>query len=445
MERTILVIGAGSAGASACFAARKQDRKAEIVCVNAEPHATYSRCALPFVIGGEIDSFDRPTVFDFDFYKSQKIRVIPGVGVDSVDISRRTADTSAGEIEYSALVIATGGRARIPDIPGVEHEGTFVLRTRDDGAAILERARAGGNAVINGASFIALEAAEALKRRGMKVTCIIRSRALRSMVDQQFSKILEDKLTEKGIDVLKGAPVSAILGDEKVKAVAVDGQEIPTDIVVMCTGTAPDVRLAESMELKIGPTGGIKVSKRMETSTEGVFAAGDCVQSECEIRKCETLSGLGTVATRQGMVAGANAAGGNLQAPPVLGASVMKLFDLEVGAVGLTEDFAREAGFDVAAATLKYPTLPHYYPGGGEAQVRLLADTATGRILGGQVVVETGAAQRVNMLSIAILKGMTVSELHMADFCYSPPCSDIWAPEAIAAGSLERRLERSKR
>jgi NADH oxidase (H2O2-forming) len=440
MERRIIVVGAGSAGASACFAARKQDRKAEIICINKEPHPTYSRCALPFVIGGEIDSFDTPTVFGFDFYRSQKVEIIPGVEVESIDTAAKRVKTSEGGFDYTALILATGGTARVPEMPGAQLDGVFVLRTRDDGAAIMARAKAGSNALINGASFIALEAAEALKRRGMKVTCVIRSRALRSMVDQQFSRIVEDKLAEKGIEVLKGSALCAVTGEGGVSGAVAGESEIPTDMVIMCTGTAPEVGLARRSGLAIGQTGGIEVNERMETSAAGVYAAGDCVESRCFIRGVPMLSGLGTIATRQGMTAGANAAGGEATAPPVLGASVMKLFDVEIGAVGLTEDSAKDAGIEAVAAGLKYPTLPHYYPGGSEAHVRLIALKDTGVIIGGQVMVSRGAAERVNMLSAAILKGITASELHMADFCYSPPCSDIWAAEAIAAGGLERRL-----
>ena len=444
MERKIVVIGAGSAGASACFSARKQDRKAEIICINREPYPTYSRCALPFVIGGEIDSFDTIMVFRPDFYKSQNIEIMLGTHVESADVAGKRLKTSAGEIDYTALVLATGGKASVPNVPGARLNGVFVLRTRDDGRSILDLAQAGKNAVINGASFIALEVAEALRRRGMNVTCAIRSRALRSMIDEPFSQLVEEKLIENGIAVMKGSPLTKVLGDKKVTGVLVGEKDVRADMVVMCTGTVPETELARSMGIDIGQTDGIKVNVRMETSAKDIFAAGDCVESQCFIRKVPMLSGLGTVATRQGMVAGANAAGGDAQAPPVLGAAVMKLFDMEIGAIGLTEDFAREAGFEVAASTIKYPSLPHYYPGGTDVHVRLLADKKSCKIIGGQILVKKGAAERVNMLSAAILKGMTASELHMADFCYSPPCADIWAAEAVAAGGLVKRLEKGR-
>ena len=265
------------------------------------------------------------------------------------------------------------------------------------------------------------------------------------MIDQQFSKIVEEKLVQNGIEVLKDFPVSSIQGSDSVTGVVVNEKEIAAETVIMCTGTAPDVEIARSMNAELGETGGVKVNSHMETSVNAVFAAGDCVESTCFIREAPVLSGLGTIATRQGIVAGANAAGGDTYAPPVLGASVMKLFDIEIGAVGLTEDFAKDAGFDVAASTVKYPTLPHYYPGGSVAHTRLLADKSNGRLIGGQVIADQGAAQRVNMLSLAILNKMTVDELHMADFCYSPPCSDIWAAEAITAGGLATRLRKSRK
>lgn len=437
-----MVIGAGSAGASACFSARKQDRKAEIVCINKERYPTYSRCALPFVIGGEIDSFDTTTVFGPGFFEKQNIELLLGAEVESVNIKERVVRISDRKIEFTSLVLATGGKGRMPDIPGIKLDGIFVLRTRDDGDDILKSSTKGKKAIINGASFIALEVAEALKHRGMDVSCVIRSRALRSMVDKQFSVMIEEKLEENGIKVLRGAPVTEITGDGTVTGAIVDGDTIPADMVVMCTGTEPDVDLARTMGLDIGRTGGIRVNEQLETSASNIFAAGDCAEGQCLIRKQPFISGLGTIATRQGMVAGANAAGASLGSPPVLGASIMRLFDIEIGAVGPTEDFARDAGFDIAVGGVKYPDRPHYYPGGKDVHVRLLADKKDGRIIGGQVIAKEGVAARINMLSLAIQNGMTARELQMADFCYSPPCSDTWAPEAIAATGLARRLQR---
>ncbi|MCX7704138.1 MAG: hypothetical protein N2234_08605 [Planctomycetota bacterium] len=121
----------------------------------------------------------------------------------------------------------------------------------------------------------------------------------------------------------------------------------------------------------------------------------------------------------------------------------MRLFGLEIGSVGLTETQAKDANLDVIAMQVKYPSLPHYFEGGEEVPVRMIAEKQTGKILGAQILCREAAALRVNLISTAILAGVTVSQFADSDFCYSPPCSDIWAPEAIAAQTIMRRLKRS--
>ena len=444
MAKKIVVIGAGTAGASAAFAARKQDRNCEITVLSAENLPTYSRCGIPFVIGGEIESFNKIVVFPQESFKSQKINLRLGTTGRALDIRDKTVHLTNGEkISFDSLVIATGAIASVPQITGANTPGVFVLRTIEDGKKILTSASPGTKTVINGASFIAIEAAEALERKGVEVTLVIRSRPLRSMLDEPVSKIVEQTLIKNGITIITGNEISAVLGDSRVQGVKVGGETVAADMVIMCTGVEPDVRLAKEAGLAIGEAGGIRVDARLMTSAPEIFAAGDCVEYPHAVSGRPFVSGLGTVATRQGMVAGTNAAGGDLPAPPVLGATVLELFDAHIGSVGLTEASAKEAQFLALSAMTKHSSLPHYYPGGVPVTVRLIADSASCRILGAQIVAPSGAgvAQRINGLSIAILKGATAQELANADFCYSPPVSDIWAAEAVAAQALLRRIE----
>jgi NADH oxidase (H2O2-forming) len=448
MARKIVIVGAGTAGASAAFAARKQDRNCEITLLSAESVPTYSRCGLPFVIGGEIESFSKIIVFPEKSFKSQNINLRLGTTVRTLDIRNKTIRlTKAEEISFDSLVIATGAIASFPQISGADTLSVFVLRTVEDGSKILACAAPGRKIVINGASYIAVELAEALERKGAEVTLIIRSRPLRGMLDEPVSKMVEQVLIENGIAVIRGKEISAVLGDSRVNAVKVGGETVQADVVIMCTGVEPDVRLAKEAGLAIGEAGGIRVDERLLTSAQDIFAAGDCVEYPHAVSGKPFVSGLGTVATKQGMVAGANAAGGDCSAPPVLGAAVLKLFGVQVGSVGLTEVAAKEAGFTPVSAMTSHPSLPHYYPGAVPVTVRLIADSASNRILGGQVVApcQAGVAQRINALSVAILKSVTAQELAGADFCYSPPVSDIWAAEAVAAQALIRRIESERR
>ncbi|MCK5578711.1 MAG: hypothetical protein KAI63_04220, partial [Planctomycetes bacterium] len=194
-----------------------------------------------------------------------------------------------------------------------------------------------------------------------------------------------------------------------------------------------------------GQTGGIKVNERLESNLKDIYAAGDCAEVVSALTGEPILIGLGTIAARQGVVAGANAIGGDKKAPPVLNSSILKTFGLEVGSVGFTEQYLREkqsGKLDPVSMLIKYPSLPHYYPGGVDIHIKLMADKKTHRLIGAQLLGKTSIAPRINTLALAVEKGMTIEELTQSDFCYSPPVADVWDPIAIAAQAVSRKLEK---
>jgi len=442
----MVVVGCGTAGASAAFSARMKDRGAEIVLIGDEEQPTYSRCALPFVIAGEVSPPEKCIVFDEKRFRSQKIELIKPAKVVELDTDdcRVVCETGAGrrEFGYDSLVLATGGYAAVPKIDGAELPGNYSLRRYEDALRIMEVARSGMSAIVNGASFIALELAEALKLRGLDVKLVVRSRPLRSFVDAQISRVVGEHLRKNGITLIEGAEIERIEGGERVESVVVGGEQILCEAVFHSTGTRPNVSLAASAGIGIGETGGVEVDEFARTSVENVYACGDCAEVEHSVSGGRVLSALGTIAMRHGVAAGENAAGGKRRVAPVLGATVMRLFGLEIGSAGLTEVQARDAGFDAFSVQTKYPSLPHYFGGGEEVLVRLVVERKSGKMIGGQVVCKSGAALRVDILSCAILNGMSVDEFSNADFCYSPPCSDVWLPEAVCANVAVRRLKR---
>jgi NADPH-dependent 2,4-dienoyl-CoA reductase/sulfur reductase-like enzyme len=117
---------------------------------------------------------------------------------------------------------------------------------------------------------------------------------------------------------------------------------------------------------------------------------------------------------------------------------------MEIGSVGTTESGIQDSGFKVSpvAALIKYPSLPHYYPGGTDVHIKLIADKASKRIIGGQVLCKSGATLRVNMISLAIQNKMTIADILKSDFCYSPPVTDVWEPVMIAAQAVAARLSK---
>lgn len=445
MPKKIVVVGNGSAGASVAFSARKNDRAAEITVLERFPYPTYSKCALPFVIEGAIDSFQTITVFSHEFYRQQKVNLVNGATVTRVipDEKKVIYKDASGEktLAYDSLALTLGGWPRVPKIPGVDLDGVFALRTIGDGEKILAAAKTAKRAVVNGASFIGLEVAEALIRRGVDTTVVVRSRMLRTMIDADFSSELQEHMIKHGCKVIQDKTIETVVGaNGKVKAAVVGGEEVPADMVVMCTGVSTVTGLAKDAGVAIGPIGGMIVDRTMRTNVPDIYTAGDCAEDRFGLMDFPFISLLGTVATRQGVVAGMNMVGVYAEAPRFYNAAIMKLFGMQIGGVGFTTDLAQEHGVKPEFVKVTHSTLPHYYPGGKPVVIKLLAHPETQELIGAQAMAEETVPETINTLSLAIQNRMKISDVAMADFCYAPPCADIWAPASVAAQGLERKF-----
>ncbi|MEM4699850.1 MAG: FAD-dependent oxidoreductase [Candidatus Nezhaarchaeales archaeon] len=445
MPKRIVIVGGGAAGLDAALSARRTSRDAEVTIISEEPRPAYSRCALPFVIGGDIEGFDRIVIYKPEFYRMMRIGLKLSTSVVEVDAGNKVVRAMGpGGVEervpYDALILATGARAALPPIKGREKRGVHPLRTIDDASAILQRAMGAKSAVVVGAGLVGLEAAEGLVKRGVKVTVVeALSQVLRPILDEDMAKLVQSSIAAHGVRLMLNTKVDEILGDEAVRAVAAGGEVIEADLVVIATGVRANVDLAAKAGCKLGVTGGIKVDSRMMTSVPDIYAAGDCVESIHLVTKQPTLCQLGTVAVKQGKVAGINAAGGYATFPGVLGSTVSKLFGLEVGFTGLTVWQAKQAGLDVVVGSAAWRTRAEYYPGGKDIRVKLIFERESMKLIGAQIIGGEGVAGRIDGLSLAIQAGMTAYDLSKADTCYTPPLADTWSPITLAAEAALRR------
>jgi NADPH-dependent 2,4-dienoyl-CoA reductase/sulfur reductase-like enzyme len=460
MGKRIVIIGGGTAGASAAFSARKTDRSAEITVLDKESYPTYSRCGLPFAIKGVIPALENLIVFQDKFFTQQKIDHLKNTEVIKIDPKAKTVSvknynqqSTIRNLSYDSLIITTGSSPAKPPIPGADLPHVLTLRTIDDARRILDLIKSVESVAIIGVSFIGVEIAEALHAKGISVTLIESVRTMWRAFDEDIGKIINDLLAAHNIKVLENAMVTGITSKE----VQLKDQSIKADLVIISAGVKPAVALARDAGIEIGKTGGIKVNEYLQTSMENIYSAGDCTEVKSAITGEPITIGLGTIAARQGVVAGTNAAGDIRQkSPPVCNSAVIKMMDTEAGSAGFTEQHLKEkdviarsgatqqSQFSPVSMFIKYPSLPHYYPGGTDIYVKLIADTKTHILLGGQILGKTAIAPRVNTLALAIEKKMIIDELAQSDFCYSPPVADIWDPIAIAAQSLLRKIKLSK-
>jgi NADH oxidase (H2O2-forming) len=447
MPRRIVIAGANAAGVEAASAARKKDRMAEITLLTQEKNAGYSRCGLPFVIGGQIPDFRNLIVYPAAYFQMLKLNLRNETKVTAINTKEKTVTivTKAGvteTLQYDSLVIATGADAFMPPIKGREKSGILSLRSLEDGEQILQLAQAGANsAVIMGAGLIGLETGVALIERGLKVTVVeMLPQILPQMLDADMAKVVQDHLTEKGMSIQTGKTVEEFLGEERVTAIVAGGEKIEADLFISAFGVRANTKLAVEAGIPLGETRAIRTNARMETDVKDVYAVGDCAEAPNVITHKATCPQLGTIAVRQGKVAGANAAGDYALFTGNLASAVTRLFEIEAGVTGLTETAAARNRIEVITGAISSKTKADYYPEAKPIRVKLVVEKESRRIVGAQIIGGEEVTQRINALSFAIQKQMTVHELAKADTAYAPPLCETWEPMVLAAEMVLMKL-----
>jgi len=447
MARRIIVVGANAAGVEAASAARKKDRTAEITLITQEKTAGYSRCGLPFVIGGQIPSFKDLIVYPPAYFQMLKLNLKTETKVTAVNTNEKTVTAvdkagTAESLQYDSLVIATGADAFMPPIKGREKQGILSLRNLEDGEEILQEVQNGAkSAVIMGAGLIGLETGVALIERGLKVTIVeMLPQILPQMLDADMAKLVQEHLQEKGMCILTEKRVEEFLGDDKVTAIMAGGEKIEADLFISAFGVRANTKLAAESGIPLGETHAIKTNGRMETDVKDVYAVGDCAEAPSILTHKPTCAQLGTIAVRQGKVAGKNAGGGYALFSGILASAVTRLFDTETGVTGLTEKAAQRARIEVVTGAISSKTKADYYPNALPIKVKLVVEKESQRIVGAQIIGGEEVTQRINALSFGIQKGMTVRELAKADTAYAPPVCETWEPMVLAAEMVLMKL-----
>jgi NADH oxidase (H2O2-forming) len=440
----IVIIGFESAGMTAAAAARMVDSTAKVTVFERRPYDIYHPCGIPFAIGGEVPDIQRLV---------ESAPPIPNVelhtNTEAISLDTKVKEIEVHElktkkrrtVEYDSLILATGSYAIKPPIPGIDLHGVHTVRTLEDGQSIIEQLGEAKRAAVIGAGLIGLETAAALRKRGLEVLLLeALPSVLPNMLDPDMAALVKEKILENGIELVLGQSVEEIIGKQKVSSILVGGRQRPVDMVIVATGVRPEISLAKEAGIKLGETGGIKVDKRMSTSAEDVYAAGDCAETTCMITGRPMLSQLASAAIRMGKVAGTNAVGGAAELEGTLSTAVTVSFGLEIASTGLTTNSAKRADLDFIAGRIRTLDRPHYYPGGKPITVKLLVEPNEHRLVGGQVIASDGAAERVNLLALAIKKCITVEELSRIDYCYVPPACDVIEPLVVAAEAILRKL-----
>jgi NADPH-dependent 2,4-dienoyl-CoA reductase/sulfur reductase-like enzyme len=437
----IVVVGGVAAGPKAAARARRLDPRAEITILEKGTYISYSACGLPYFISKEVPEFKellctpvgvmRDTQF---FLKVKGLNVLTGKEVTGIDRGRKVAvvrDLATSKEEtypYDKLVLATGAVPVRPRIPGIEAKNVFMIRQPEDGLAIMAalESRQPQRAVLVGAGAIGLEMAEALVKRGVEVTVVeAMDQVFPGMLDFEMGAILRRYLQNKGVKVRTGEQVTSFGSDDegRLSQVYTDKGEFPAELAVVAVGVRPNVDLARQAGLDIGETGAIKVDRQLRTSDPDIYAGGDCAENFHRLLNRPVFVSSGQLANIQGRIIGTNLVGGQAVYHGMVGTTLARVFEYTAGGTGLSEAAARREGLDVVTGLVPGPDHAHYLPQSLFVGLKMVAERATGRVLGVQVVGPGDCAKRLDVAAAAITMGATVDDMAQFNLGYAPPYS----------------------
>ena len=428
-RRRIVVVGGVAGGMSFAARARRLDETAEIVVLERGAHVSFANCGLPYHVGGEIPDADRLLVqTPGSLRASLALDVRTGHDVTALDTDRRvvTATTVDGVVElpYDALVLSPGARAVRPPIDGLGSARVRTLRTVDDAGALRERVQGGARrAVVLGAGFIGVEAAEALVAAGLEVTLVELGAHVLPPLEDEVAYPVTQELRRLGVTVRTGVAAEAVEGgpDEDVVVLG-DGSRVPADVVVLSGGVRPDTETFEAAGLEC-ERGAIVVDEHGRTSAPGVWAVGDAVVQADAVTGLRRPVALAGPANRAGRLVADDVVrpGTARPLPAPLGTAIVRVGGLTAATTG-----ANRAALDVAGIafrTLHLHPNQHagYFPGASQVHLVLHVRPDDGLLLGAQAVGRDGVDKRIDVLATALRAGMTVGDLVDLDLAYAPP------------------------
>lgn len=436
----IIIIGAQAAGASAAAKAKRRDPNATICIYEKSDIVSFGACGLPYFIGNhfgdENEMISRtPEQFAKDGIEIKTLHEVIAIDPNLKKVTvKDIKNNNCFDDDYDKLLIAVGAIPIIPPLENRQLENIFTLRDMYDGLAIKKALNQNSNVVVIGAGYIGLEITESLVKLNKNVKLIqLDNRVLTDAFDPELTEIIEENLKQH-CDLHLQEQVQGFEGEQKVTHVITDKAKYPADIVIIATGVKPNSEVYKHLNIETLSNGAIVVDNYGQTNIADIYAAGDCVALHHRVSQSMTYIPLATGANKLGKIVGDNLAGGNNQFPGTLGTSALRVFDIEAGRTGLTEQQAIKAGIPYKTVVVKDKNHSNYVEGQTSVTAKLIYHAETRILLGGQIAGGSGAVLRTNSLATAIWANMKIDELAMMDFLYAPPFSRPWDILNIAGG-----------
>ena len=430
-----IVIVGGVAGGAACAARlRRLDEKAQITIVEKGSYVSFANCGLPYFLSGVITDRDNLFVADKKLFENRfNINVLDNTAATSIDRANKCVTLQDKDktysLNYDVLILSPGSTAIVPPFAsGID--GVFTLRTVPDADAIKARIKScnAKKVLVVGGGFIGLECAENLNHIGIEVTLAEGAPQVLPPFDFEMAQFVHQELKSHGIKLKLNSPITGISHEgDKLKAEFKDGTFL-FDAIILAIGGRPNSVLAKDSGLSLNERGFIKVNDFMQTSDPNIYALGDAVEINDPILGGKTAIALAGPTNKQARVLcshiAKNLLNKDLQVLPykgAMGASIVKVFDIEAASVGLNERMLK-GKVDYDAVWLHPNQHAGYYPGALQCHLKVIYDKKSFKLLGAQAV-GAEAAKRIEIMSAYLSKNGTIDDLAYHEQVYAPPFS----------------------
>jgi NADPH-dependent 2,4-dienoyl-CoA reductase/sulfur reductase-like enzyme len=443
-----VIIGGDAAGMSAASRAKRNNPDLDVTVLEKTMDVSYSACGMPYNIADPEREIEDLVVRQAHvFREKQNINLLTGHCVESIDplgmkVSGTSLQGKAFDVSYDKLLIATGGAPIIPDLSGFDLPGVMALKSLDDGRKIKAYIQSNPvkKVVIIGMGYIALEMCEALKARSINVDMVKPRPVFLPWMEKELAEVVRKEIETHQVKLYLGHAIKKIDAENGRLSVVCSDLVLEADMVLVAIGIKPNSELAIQASLDLGVKNAIAVNKKLQTSNENIYAAGDCSDAYHVVTGEKTWIPLALRANRAGWAVADNVCGKSVELPGIAGTAVFKVFDLEVARTGLTVNEAKNYGFEPARVVVKTRSRAHAHSGASEIHVQMVGDTKTGRLLGIQMVGKEGVAHRINAPAVALHNRMTVEDYCQTDLAYAPPFGPTWDPTLTAANQLLKKI-----
>jgi len=427
----IIVIGGVAAGASFAARARRLDESARITILERGPDVSFANCGLPYHIGGEIPTRNALAVHTPESLKGLlNLDVLTQSEVTRIDRANKRVDVrdlrtgQTQSLTYDKLMLAPGASPIRPNLPGIDDARIHTLRNLQDMDRIVAASETGMRAVVIGAGFIGLEMTEQLQRKGLSVQFDELQQQVIPPLDAPMAALLESELRQHDVALHLGDGVARFAGNENhVLCHLNSGKVLEVDLVILSIGVKPDSELASNAGLQLGARGHIVVDEFQRTSDPHIYAAGDAVETSDRVLGGKTVVAMGGPANRQGRVAADHIFMGDKARPypGSVGTGIVRAFAAVAGITGWSEKRLQAAAIPYQTVTVNDNHHASYYPGAKPITLKIIWSPEDGRLLGAQASGWEGIDKRIDVLSTAIVAGMSIDDLCHLELAYAPP------------------------